>query len=50
MDNYSYGFVITLIGMGGTLFSLYFITLVVQLLKRLFPYKEAEEKKEKGVA
>jgi hypothetical protein len=43
-DKYTYGLVITLVGMGGTLLSLWFITLLVVLLKRLFPYREEQEK------
>jgi hypothetical protein len=37
--------VLTIVGMGGTLLSLWLITLIIQLLKKLFPYREAEELK-----
>jgi hypothetical protein len=47
MDNFIYGLVITFIGMGGTLLSLWFITVMVALLKKLFPYREEQEKYEK---
>jgi hypothetical protein len=47
MDNFTYGLVITFIGMGGTLLSLWFITVMVALLKKIFPYREEEEKPEK---
>jgi Na+-transporting methylmalonyl-CoA/oxaloacetate decarboxylase gamma subunit len=47
MSNLNYGLVITVIGMGGTLISLWLITLVVDLLKRAFPYRESEEKERK---
>jgi hypothetical protein len=50
MSNFSYGLVITVIGMGGTVVSLWLITLVVDLLKRAFPYRESEEKERKEVA
>jgi len=40
MEKFRYGFVITLIGMGGTLLSLWFLTLAIDLLKRFFPYRE----------
>ena len=49
MSNFTYGLVITLIGMGGTLLSLWLITLMVDLLKRILPYREAEEKDVKEV-
>jgi hypothetical protein len=42
MDNFRIGLVLMVVGMGGTLFSLWFITLVIQLLKRLFPFREEE--------
>jgi hypothetical protein len=50
MDKMMYGLVITLVGMGGTLLSLCFIIVAVQLLKRLLPYREADEPKAKEVA
>lgn len=43
-DKYTYGIVITVVGMGGTLVSLWFITVVIGLLKRLLPYREEKEK------
>lgn len=49
MEKFTHGFVITLIGMGGTLLSLWFLTLAVNLLKRLFPYREVEDKHGKEV-
>ena len=49
MSNFTYGLVIAFIGMGGTLLSLWLITLMVDLLKRILPYREAEEKDVKEV-
>lgn len=49
MSNFTHGLVITVIGMGGTLLSLWLITLMVNLLKRILPYREAEEKDVKEV-
>jgi len=49
MDNFTHGLVITVVGMGGTMVSLYVIILAVQLLKRLLPYREADEKHGKEV-
>ena len=40
MDNLSTGVVIMLVGMGGTLASLFGLTLMINLLKRLMPYRE----------
>ncbi|MBI5521035.1 MAG: hypothetical protein HY910_00305 [Desulfarculus sp.] len=39
MDNYSFGTIMTSVGMGGTLVSLWLITLVISLMKRLFPVR-----------
>ncbi len=50
MDKFTNGFVLTVVGMGGTLLSLWFLTLVVQLLKKVLPYREADEKSKKEVA
>lgn len=48
MDNITYGFTMTVLGMGGTIVSLWIISLAMNILKRLFPYQA--EKKEKGEA
>ncbi len=40
MSDLSFGLTVSLIGMGGTMFSLWILSLLVQLLKRGFPYKE----------
>ena len=50
MDRFMPGLVVTMVGMGGTLLSLCFIVLVVHLLKRIVPYREVDEPKEKEVA
>jgi Na+-transporting methylmalonyl-CoA/oxaloacetate decarboxylase gamma subunit len=49
MDNLTKGLVLTVIGMGGTLLSLWLLTLIIQVLKKFFPYSEAEEKSGKEV-
>ncbi|MHC1745471.1 MAG: OadG-related small transporter subunit [Syntrophobacteraceae bacterium] len=46
---FTYGLVITVVGMGGTLLSLWFITFVVGLLKKVFPYREEQEKNGKEI-
>jgi Na+-transporting methylmalonyl-CoA/oxaloacetate decarboxylase gamma subunit len=43
MDNFTFGFTVTIVGMGGTLVTMWFLTLVVDILKRFFPYRENEE-------
>ena len=40
---FGYGLVITVVGMGGTILSLWFMSFVIGLLKRLFPYREEAE-------
>jgi Na+-transporting methylmalonyl-CoA/oxaloacetate decarboxylase gamma subunit len=44
MDTFTFGITMTIVGMGGTMLSLWFLTLIINLLKRLFPYRESEEK------
>ena len=44
MDNFTFGVTMAVVGMGSTLLSLWFLTLIINLLKRLFPYRESEEK------
>lgn len=39
MDNWTFGFTMLVVGMGGTLLSLAIMSLIMVLLKRLFPYK-----------
>jgi hypothetical protein len=45
-DNLAYGFSLTIVGMGGTLVSLWLLSLLMDLLKRIFPYRDEEAKKE----
>jgi hypothetical protein len=47
MDNITYGLVMTLLGMSGTIVSLWIISLAMNILKWLFPYQP--EKKEEPV-
>ena len=44
MSDFTYGLMLLCVGMGGTLLTLGLLILAVQLLKRVFPYSEAEEK------
>ena len=45
MDKLSFGMTMLIVGMGGTLATLTFMSLVMVLLKRLVPYKGEEEGK-----
>jgi hypothetical protein len=44
MDNLTFGFTVAVVGMGGTILSLWLLSLMIDLLKKIFPYKESEEK------
>jgi hypothetical protein len=47
MDNLTFGVSIIVVGMGGTLLTLWILSLLMVVLKRVFPYKaENEGKKE----
>jgi hypothetical protein len=47
MDNLTFGVSIIVVGMGGTLLTLWLLSLLMVVLKRVFPYKaENEGKKE----
>jgi Na+-transporting methylmalonyl-CoA/oxaloacetate decarboxylase gamma subunit len=48
MDTFTFGITMTIVGMGGTMLSLWFLTLIINLLKRLFPYRESEEKEKEA--
>jgi Na+-transporting methylmalonyl-CoA/oxaloacetate decarboxylase gamma subunit len=39
VNNLDFGLTLTLVGMGGTLVSLWLLTFVMQAMKRLFPVK-----------
>jgi Na+-transporting methylmalonyl-CoA/oxaloacetate decarboxylase gamma subunit len=45
MNDWEFGLMMTIAGMGVTFLTLYILTLVIRLMDRLFPYKE-EKKKE----
>ena len=44
MGKLDFGLTLTVFGMGGTLVILFLISLVVDLLNRLFPYRDKGEK------
>jgi Na+-transporting methylmalonyl-CoA/oxaloacetate decarboxylase gamma subunit len=45
MKDLQFGLTMTLAGMGVTLLTLYILTLVIQLMNRLFPEKQKKEEK-----
>ncbi|MEW5908232.1 MAG: OadG-related small transporter subunit [Thermodesulfobacteriota bacterium] len=44
MDNVTFGITMIIVGMGGTLLTLAMFSLVMMLLKKIFPMKESEGK------
>jgi len=47
MDNWTFGITMIVLGMGGTLLSLVVLSLVMGILKKIFPYRKEEEEKAK---
>ncbi len=43
MDRWTFGLTMLVVGMGGTLLTLVILSLIMSLLKKLFPYKKEEE-------
>ena len=48
MTNWSFGFTMTIMGMGITLVTLYLLTLLIRLLNKLFPHKIEDDGKSKS--
>ena len=42
MDNWSFGWTLALIGMGGTMLVLWILSLLILLIKKVFPQQPAE--------
>jgi hypothetical protein len=42
MDNWTFGITMVVVGMGGTLLTLWVLSLVMGILKRVFPFKEED--------
>ena len=40
MDPLTFGLTMTLVGMGGTLLSLYLLSLTIDLLKKIYPFSK----------
>jgi Na+-transporting methylmalonyl-CoA/oxaloacetate decarboxylase gamma subunit len=44
MDNWTFGVTMVVVGMGGTLLTLLILSLLMSVLKKVFPYKKEVEK------
>ncbi len=42
MDNWTFGITMVVVGMGGTVLTLWILSLLMSVLKMLFPYKKEE--------
>jgi Na+-transporting methylmalonyl-CoA/oxaloacetate decarboxylase gamma subunit len=45
MDNWTFGITMIVVGMGGTLLTLWILSLLMSVLKKFFPYKKEGEGK-----
>jgi hypothetical protein len=45
MDNWAFGTAIIVLGIGGSTASLLILSFVMSVLKKIFPYREEDEKK-----
>jgi len=43
LDNWTFGITMLIVGMGGTLLTLWILSLIMSLLKKIFPYKREEK-------
>jgi hypothetical protein len=48
MDTWTFGWTVALIGMVGTMFVLWCLSLLILLLKKVFPYQAGESTSERG--
>ena len=45
MDNFTFGVTMLIVGMGGTIVTLWIMSLIMTVLMKVFPYKEEEQPK-----
>jgi hypothetical protein len=45
MDKWTFGVTMLVVGMGGTLLTLGIMSMIIALLKKIFPYKKEDEEK-----
>lgn len=50
MDKWTFGITMLVVGMGGTIATLIVFSLIMALLKKIFPYRKEEEEAVKGGA
>jgi hypothetical protein len=43
MDNWTFGVTMVVVGMGGTVLTLYILGLCMSILKKFFPYQKEKE-------
>ncbi|HET9549524.1 MAG TPA: OadG-related small transporter subunit [Candidatus Binatia bacterium] len=48
MDIWTFGLTVALLGMGGTMLVLWLLSLLILLLKKIFPYQAAAAETKKG--
>jgi len=48
LDNFTFGITMLVAGMGGTLLTLWIMSLLMMFLDRIFPFKEEEEGKKEA--
>jgi len=47
LDNVTFGVTMLVVGMGGTVLTLWILSLIMSLLRKIFPYKKEQEAKAK---
>jgi Na+-transporting methylmalonyl-CoA/oxaloacetate decarboxylase gamma subunit len=47
MDNWTFGITMIVLGMGGTLLTLWILSLLMTGIRKVFPYRKEEEEKAK---
>jgi len=50
MDKWDFGFTMMIVGMGGTFVTLYVMTLIMELLKKVFPLAEKAANSDKSTS
>ena len=48
MDTWTFGWTLALIGMGGTMLVLWMLSLLILLIRRIFPYQANDSATKKG--
>ena len=44
MDNWTFGVTMVIVGMGGTILTLWILSLIMSLMKKLLPFSKEQEK------